>query len=78
MPELNGDQNLTKEREVDDGVIITEYHDFKDVTAKSDVDAGLGNCVYEALDERAGLPVGELATTEMLRLRRHISTNWRV
>jgi len=54
---------LTNEREVDDEVIITECHDVTEVTAQSDVDAGLDNVDVEVVDERASLPVSEQATT---------------
>jgi hypothetical protein len=57
-----GDENLTIERERDEGVIITESHDGEVVTAKSEVDAGLDDGVIEAVDERDSQPVGEPAT----------------
>ena len=34
---------MTNDREVDEAVIITEYHDVAEVTRKSGVDAGLDN-----------------------------------
>ena len=52
----DGDKNMTNERKVDDGVIITECHDADEVTAKSGVDAGLDSGLFEAVDERASLP----------------------
>ncbi len=58
----DGGENLTNEPKVDEAVVITECHDSDDVTAKSDVDAGLDNGVFEAVDERESLPVTEPAS----------------
>jgi hypothetical protein len=54
--------NLTNLPENDGAVIYAACHDATDVTAKSDVEAGLENVDVEAVDQRASLAVSEPST----------------
>ena len=70
----DGDENMTNEPKVYKAVIITLCHDSALVTTKSDVDAGLDNGVIEAVDEREGVAMSELATGETCEIPDAVST----